>query len=79
MAGELGEIARRPATMTRRDRVQAALRGDPVDRPPISLWRHFPGRDGSGESLAEATLEFQRHLDLDLIKLMPTGMYSVMD
>jgi len=79
MVGELEGISRRGAEMTSRERIQAALRGDPVDRPPISLWHHFPGRDMTGETLAQSTLEFQRRLSLDLIKLMPTGMYSVMD
>lgn len=79
MTGESGTVSRHGAAITHRERVRAALRGDPVDRPPISLWHHFPGRDGTAELLAENTLEFQRRLDLDLIKLMPTGMYSVMD
>src|SRR5262245_21363509 len=26
--------------MNKRERVQAALQGKPVDRPPISFWRH---------------------------------------
>jgi len=31
--------------MTKRERVNAALAGGPVDRTPISLWRHFPDID----------------------------------
>ena len=31
--------------MTKRKRVQAALSGEPVDRIPISFWRHFPDLD----------------------------------
>jgi uroporphyrinogen decarboxylase len=65
--------------MNHRERVRAALRGEPVDRAPISLWHHFPDRDGTAEELATATIEFQRQLDLDLVKLMPTGMYPVLD
>jgi uroporphyrinogen decarboxylase len=65
--------------MTRRERVQAAFRGGPVDRAPVSFWQHFPGRDHEAAALAQATVEYQRRFDLDFIKLMPTGMYSVID
>ena len=27
------------------ERLQAAIRGEAVDRPPISLWRHWPQID----------------------------------
>lgn len=70
----------RPGTvLSRRERLQAALHGEPTDRTPISLWHHFPGRDATPEALVEVTWEFQRHLDPDFIKLMPTGMYPVLD
>ncbi|MCX7623233.1 MAG: uroporphyrinogen decarboxylase family protein [Thermomicrobium sp.] len=61
--------------MTKRDRVQAALRGDAVDRPPVCFWHHFqPG--GSGYRLAEATYDFfVRRFDLDIAKLMPDLRY----
>jgi uroporphyrinogen decarboxylase len=65
--------------MTRRERVQAALRGEPVDRAPISLWHHFPGQDDTADALAASTVAFQARYDCDLVKLMPTGMYPVMD
>ncbi len=65
--------------MTRHERVRAALAGEPVDRVPISFWQHFPGRDQHADTLAEATIRYQRRFDLDFVKLMPTGMYSVMD
>ena len=29
--------------MTHRERVAATIAGQPVDRPPISLWRHCGG------------------------------------
>lgn len=71
--------AQRLGVMTRRERLAAAIQGDPVDRTPISLWRHFPEYDARAESLVQVTAEFQRALDLDFIKMMPTGMYSVVD
>jgi uroporphyrinogen decarboxylase len=65
--------------MTRHERVQAAFRGETADRVPIAFWQHFPGRDHEPALLADATAAYQRRFDLDFIKLMPTGMYSVMD
>jgi uroporphyrinogen decarboxylase len=65
--------------MTHRERIQAALRGEAVDRPPVSLWRHFPREDETVDGLVNATVNFQREYDFDLVKLMPTGMYGVID
>lgn len=65
--------------MTCRERVTAALRGAPTDRPAISFWQHFPGRDGTARDLARATVAFQRRYEPDFVKLMPTGMYAVLD
>ena len=42
--------------MSRRERVQAAVRGDQLDRVPWSLWRHFYERESTAEQLAEVTV-----------------------
>jgi uroporphyrinogen decarboxylase len=65
--------------MTKRERVQAALAGEALDRAPVSFWRHFPDRDLNPQALAEAMLDFHRRYDLDLIKVMPNGVYCVED
>ncbi len=65
--------------MTKRERIQACIQGNEVDRPPISFWRHFPKADRHPEQLAQATLQFQQQYDLDFIKLMPNGLYAVLD
>jgi uroporphyrinogen decarboxylase len=65
--------------MTKRERVRAALAGQPVDRVPISLWRHFPDLDTNPTALAQAMLAFHRRYDLDFIKVMPNGVYCVED
>lgn len=65
--------------LSARDRVTLALAGEEVDRPPISLWQHFPNRDQSAEDLAAATGEWQALLGLDFIKLMPPGDYATID
>src|SRR3712207_8161027 len=48
--------------LSSRERVMLALAGDEVDRPPISLWQHFPNRDQSAEDLAAATADWQGKL-----------------
>jgi len=65
--------------MTKRERVQAALARQPVDRPPVAFWRHVPEVDHTSAGLAEAMLAFQRRWDLDLIKIMSSGVYCVED
>jgi uroporphyrinogen decarboxylase len=65
--------------MTPRERVLAALAGQDVDRPPVSLWQHFPERDQSAAALGESTRWWQGLLDLDFIKLMPPGDYATID
>jgi uroporphyrinogen decarboxylase len=65
--------------MEKRERVQAAIRREPVDRPPVSFWRHVPAVDHTAAGLAEAMLTFQRRWDLDFIKVMSSGVYCVED
>ncbi len=59
--------------------MNAALAGGPVDRIPISFWRHFPDIDLDPMALADALLSFHRRYDLDFIKVMPNGVYCVED
>jgi uroporphyrinogen decarboxylase len=63
----------------RQQRIKAALRHEPVDRVPLSLWRHFHREDRTPRMLAEATLRLARTYDQDLVKLTPCGMYAVED
>ena len=65
--------------MTKRERVLAALGRRPVDRPPVAFWRHVPEIDHTARGLADAMLAFQRRWDLDLIKIMSSGVYCVED
>jgi len=61
--------------MNKRERVRAALQGKPVDRPPISFWRHFLEKETSAAGLAEAMLGFQRTYDWDFMKVNPRACY----
>jgi len=63
--------------MNPRERVMAALRGDPVDRPPVSFWGHFYHRESSARDLVDATVEFQNEYGWDWIKLNPRKHYHV--
>src|SRR2546422_3980962 len=65
--------------MTKRERVVAALGGQPVDRPPVAFWRHAPDVDHTAKGLAEAMLSLHRRFDLDLVKVMSSGVYCVED
>ena len=64
---------------TRRERLMAAIRGEPVDRPPVALWRHFPGDDQRPEDLAAATVAFQRRYDFDFVKVTPASSFCLRD
>ena len=66
-------------TMTHRERFTAALKGLEVDRPPISMWRHFYTQESDPESLAGAMLGFQRRFDWDYMKVNPRASYHVED
>ena len=65
--------------MTKRERLMAAIRGEPVDRPPVALWRHFPGDDQRPEDLAAATVAFQRRYDFDFVKVTPASSFCLRD
>jgi len=68
--------------LTHRERLQACLADDPAircHRPPVALWRHFPVDDQSPDSLAAATLHFQRTYDFDLVKVTPASSFCLKD
>jgi uroporphyrinogen decarboxylase len=54
--------------VTKRERVMAALRGDQVDRVPVSLWLHNFATENSAETLTTETLRLARRFDWDFLK-----------
>jgi uroporphyrinogen decarboxylase len=60
------------AVMSKRERVQATLRGSPADRVPVAFWRHWPGDDQNAEALTRVTLDYQHTFDWDFIKITPS-------
>ena len=63
--------------MTKKERLEAALKGEEVDRIPISIWQHFSTVDQDPVSLAEIQVRTAEKFDYDFIKLMPFGLYGV--
>jgi uroporphyrinogen decarboxylase len=64
---------------THKERMQACINNEVLDRPPVALWRHFPVDDQAPETLAAATLNFQQAYDLDLVKVTPASSFCVKD
>ncbi len=56
--------------MTKKERVIAAIQGQPVDRVPSGFWLHFPPDCFSGEAAVKAHLDFFRETGTDIQKIM---------
>ncbi|CAG0930005.1 uroporphyrinogen decarboxylase [Thermoflexales bacterium] len=65
--------------MNKRERLEAAIAGQSVDRVPVALWRHFPGDDQDAASLAAATIAFQQRWDFDFVKVTPASSFQIKD
>lgn len=65
--------------ITHRERLEASIAGETLDRPPVALWRHFPVDDQHPRTLASAVLAFQRTYDFDLVKVTPSSSYCLVD
>lgn len=63
------------AKYSKRERVEAALAGEPVDRVPVSAWRHFIPEERSVPALTAASLRHFQEYDWDWLKLNPRATY----
>ena len=54
--------------MNKRERVMAAVRGQPVDRVPLSFWLHNFAHEDTAQALTEETLRLYRAFDWDFLK-----------
>ncbi|MGD0225020.1 MAG: uroporphyrinogen decarboxylase family protein [Terriglobia bacterium] len=61
--------------MSSRERVDHALAGRDVDRPPFSFWHHFELQKEPPERLVQATLDFHARFKTDLVKVMSDFPY----
>jgi len=57
--------------------VDRVLAGEPVERPPLSLWYHFGVQHGDGPRFAELALDSFRHYDFDFLKVMNDYFYPM--
>ncbi len=62
---------------SKRERLERTILGEKPDRPPIALWRHWPGDDQDAERSAASHLKWQQDYDWDLIKVSPASSYAV--
>ena len=65
--------------MRKRERLERAIAGEPVDRVPVALWRHWPGDDQRYADLARSTIDFQHDYNWDFVRVMPSRNYQVVD
>jgi len=63
--------------LNKKERVDAALRDEPVDRVPASMWGHDFEREWSSQGLAEAMVEHFTRYDWDFMKVNPRASYHV--
>ena len=65
--------------LTHRQRLERTLSREKPDRTPVAFWHHFPVDDQAPETLAKATLSFQKQFDFDLVKVMPPSSFCLKD
>jgi len=76
-AGSLavGIFSEAQTRMTSRERVDRALAGRDLDRPPFSFWHHFGLEKQPPEHFVHATLDFHARFRTDLVKVMSDFPY----
>lgn len=65
--------------MNKRERLTKTIAGEPTDRVPVALWRHWPGDDQRAADLARSVIEFQKAYDWDIVKVTPASSYMIAD
>lgn len=61
--------------LSKRERVDAALHGAPVDRVPVAAWQHFLAEENDPEQLANRSLAYFKAFDWDWLKVNPRATY----
>lgn len=56
--------------MNKRERVLAAMNLQPVDRPPVGFWYHYPKEKAWGDPCVQAHLDYYNTIDVDMVKIM---------
>lgn len=65
--------------MNHKQRLQSCLSNNKMDRPPVSLWRHFPVEDQDPALLSKAIVTFQKTYDFDFVKITPASSFCLKD
>lgn len=65
--------------MSKRERLEKTIAGEPTDRVPVALWRHWPGDDQRPSDFVEAMVSFQRQYDWDFVKITPASSFCIVD
>lgn len=65
--------------MNKQERLTKTIAGEPTDRVPVALWRHWPGDDQRAADLARSVVDFQKAFDWDIIKVTPASSYMIAD
>jgi uroporphyrinogen decarboxylase len=63
--------------MNKRERIQAVLNSQPVDRVPAGFWFHFPAHQHSSEAAVAAHLDLYRATGMDFMKVMNEHLYAM--
>jgi uroporphyrinogen decarboxylase len=66
-------------TLSKRERLEKSVVGEPTDRVPVALWRHWPGDDQRPADFVKAVVNFQHRWDFDFVKVTPASSYCVID
>lgn len=67
------------ATVTKRERFEAALRGVQLDRPPVGVWLHFASEHLPPTLVAELHVRYQHAYDWDFVKVMNDERLPLVD
>jgi uroporphyrinogen decarboxylase len=61
--------------LSHKERIDRAVKGSDVDRPPFSFWHHFGLEKEGAEKHAAAIVDFHRRFRTDLVKVMSDFPY----
>lgn len=65
--------------LSKRERLEKTIAGEPTDRAPVALWRQWPGDDQRPSDLVTSLLLFQQQWDFDFIHITPSPSTGVLD
>lgn len=75
----LAAAAASTGALSHKERINRALKGTDVDRPPFSFWHHFGLQNEPPEKHAAATIAFHNRYRTDLVKVMSDFPYPKPD